>query len=147
VFKAAVNPASGRPENVVAKANSLSPKATGPFERYVISIAALPTAFTFKRVAAGKIHMGAQLATWVYSADGALINTASFKVEGDVDDERYKSIMTNGLKFEQEVSVPVKGESFLRIGVEDLATSRVGVVEIPVAAVAKLKPLTTVAQH
>ena len=145
VFKAAVNPATGRPENVVAKANDLSPKVSGPFERYVISIAALPTAFTFTRSAPGKIHMGAQLATWVYSADGALINMATFKVEGDVDDARYKSIMANGLKFQQEISVPVKGESFLRIGVEDLATSRVGVVEIPVETVAKLKPLASVA--
>jgi len=137
VFKAEVNPATASLENVVARGNSLSPKVSGPFERYVISIAALPTAFTFTRNTAGKIHMSAQLATSVYSADGALINAAAFKVEGDLDDAHYKSIMANGLKFKQEISVPVKGESFLRIGVEDLATSRVGVVEIPVA---KLKP-------
>jgi hypothetical protein len=33
--------------------------------------------------------------------------------------------------------VPLKGESFLRIGIEDLPTSRVGVVEIPVTSVRK----------
>ena len=87
--------------------------------------------------------MAAQLSTCVYSADGALINMAAFKVEGDLDDTHYKSIMANGLKFKQEISVPIKRESFLRIGIEDLATSRVGVVEIPVATVAKLKPLAS----
>jgi len=66
-------------------------------------------------------------------------------VIGDIDDARYQTIMADGVQFRQEVSVPVKGESFLRIGVEDLATNRMGVVEIPVATVAKLKPLAGVA--
>jgi len=137
VFKAEVNRAAPSLENVVARGNSLSPKVSGPFERYALSIVALPTAFTFTRSAAGKIHMGAQLATCVYSADGALINVATFKVDGDLDEAHYKSIMANGLKFQQEISVPLKGESFLRIGIEDLSTSQVGVVEVSVASVRK----------
>ena len=145
VFKVAVNPATGRPENVVARANSVTPKVSGPFERYVLSIAALPTAFTFKRDAPGKIHMAAKLVTCVYSADGALINSTTLNAIGDIDDARYQSIMADGVQFRQEISVPVQGENFLRIGVEDLATSRTGVVEIPVATVAKLKPLAGLA--
>lgn len=144
VFKAQVNPATGSLEDAVARGNSLSPKVSGPFERYIISIVALPTAFTFTRTSANKIHINAQLATRLYLADGALINIAAFKVESDLDDAHYKSIMANGLKFQQEISIPVKRETFLRIGVQDLATSRVGVVEIPVAMVAKLKPLASV---
>ncbi len=141
VLKVAVNPATGQPENVVAKANNMAPKVSGPFERYVISVAALPQAFTFTRDTPGKIHMSARLVTRVYSADGALINSTTVNAIGDIDDARYQSIMADGMQFRQEVSVPVKGESFLRIGVEDLATNRVGVVEIPIATVAKLKPL------
>lgn len=37
--------------------------------------------------------------------------------------------------------MPLKGENFLRIGVEDLAANRMGVVEIPVTMVERLKPL------
>jgi VWFA-related protein len=140
ILKAQVDPATATLENAVAHGNSLAPKISGPFERYVISIVALPSALTFTRTAAGKMHMGAQLATRVYSADGTLINIAGFKVEGELDDARYQSILANGMKFRQEISVPLKRESFLRIGVEDLATSRVGVVEIPVASVPKSKP-------
>jgi VWFA-related protein len=143
VMKVAMNPATGRPEKVVAKANYMSPKVAGPFERYVLSVAALPTAFTFKRDVPGKIHMSARLVTRVYSADGALINRTTLNAIGDIDDARYQAIMADGMQFKQEISVPVKGESFLRIGVEDLATNRTGVVEIPVAMVAKLKPLAT----
>ena len=141
VFKAAVNPATGRPENVVARANDLAPKVSGPFERYVLSIAALPAAFTFTRIAPGKIHMAARLVTCVYSADGTAINSTTLNIRGDISDERYRSIMVDGVKFRQEISVPIKGESFLRVGIEDMATSRIGAVEIPVAVVAKLKPL------
>jgi VWFA-related protein len=141
VLKVAVNPATGRPEDVVAKANNMAPKISGPFERYVLQVAALPAAFTFARDVPGKIHMSARLVTRVYSADGALINSTTLNVIGDIDDARYRTIMADGVQFRQEVSVPVKGENFLRIGVEDLATNRMGVVEIPVATVAKLKPL------
>lgn len=141
VLKVAVDPATGRPEKGVAKANSLAPQVSGPFERYVLSVAALPQAFTFKRDIPGKIHMSARLVTRVYSADGALINTTTVNAIGDIDDARYQTIMKDGMQFRQEISVPVKGESFLRIGVEDVATNRMGVVEIPVTTVAKLKPL------
>lgn len=141
VLKVAVNPATGQPENTVAKLNVLAPKVSAPFERYVLSVAALPQAFTFTRDVPGKIHMAARLVTRVYSADGALVTSTTLDVIGDIDDARYQAIMADGVQFRQEISVPVKGESFLRIGVEDLATNRVGVVEVPVAMVAKLKPL------
>ncbi len=143
VLKVAVNPATGRPEDVVAKTNVMAPKVAGPFERYVLSVAALPQAFTFTRDTPGKIHMSARLVARVYSADGALISSTAVNAMGDIDDARYQTIMADGVQFRQEISVPVKGESFLRIGVEDLATNRVGVVEIPVAMVAKLKPLVS----
>jgi hypothetical protein len=39
-----------------------------------------------------------------------------------------------------EISVPVRGETYLRIGVHDLPTDRIGVVEIPVASVSRLAP-------
>jgi VWFA-related protein len=137
VFKVAVNPATGRLEKVAAKANSISPKVQAPFERYVVSVAALPSAFTFVRAKPGKVHMAARLVTCVYSADGALINNTSINVDKDIDEDFYKTVLAEGVKFKQEISVPAKGESFLRIGVEDVATNRVGVVEIPVAVVAK----------
>lgn len=47
-----------------------------------------------------------------------------------------------GLPFHQEVSVPVNGEYYLRTAVHDMETDHSGAVEIPVAAVAKLAPLS-----
>jgi len=38
----------------------------------------------------------------------------------------------------QQISVPVKGEYYLRLGMRDIASDHVGAVELPVATVAKL---------
>jgi len=45
-------------------------------------------------------------------------------------------------QYKQEISVPVKGDYYLRVGVHDLLTNHVGAVELPVSAVSSLPPLT-----
>ena len=44
-----------------------------------------------------------------------------------------------------EVSVPVKGQYYLRTSIHDLNSDRIGAVEVPIAAVAKLDPLMAAA--
>jgi len=39
------------------------------------------------------------------------------------------------------VSVPVKGHYYLRTAIHDMVSDRVGAVEIPIGAVARLEPL------
>ena len=90
--------------------------------------------------------MAARLVTRVYSADGKLLNEMTVNAIGDIPDARYQTIMANGIQFRQEISVPLKGDNFLRIGVEDLATTHIGVVEIPVAMASKQPPLAKPAQ-
>jgi hypothetical protein len=46
-----------------------------------------------------------------------------------------------GVQYRQEISVPVKGEYFLRIGVHDLTSDKVGALEVPVDSVSHLKSL------
>jgi hypothetical protein len=53
--------------------------------------------------------------------------------------------MAIGVPFHQEISVPAKGDYYLRIGVHDLRGNRVGAVEVPVEAVRNL-PLETPAE-
>src|SRR5580698_5667183 len=49
------------------------------------------------------------------------------------------------MAFHQEISVPVKGQYFIRTAIHDMVSDRVGAVEIPVSAVARLTPLKQVA--
>ena len=48
---------------------------------------------------------------------------------------RYESLLQSGLKFHQNIDAPAKGEYFLRIGVRDVGSDRVGAVEVPLAAI------------
>ncbi len=57
-------------------------------------------------------------------------------------DDIKKAVASHGIQYHQEISVPVKGSYYLRIGVHDLIGDRVGAVEIPVASVQNLAPPT-----
>jgi hypothetical protein len=142
LFKAAINPATGKPETAIAHGNVMSAQAQAPYKRYVISMVALPSAFTFTRSSPGHVHLDAETWARVYTADGQLLNFAEFNFSAEMDDAHYQTILHEGVQLKQEISVPVKGTSFLRIGVHDVASGRVGSVELPVASLANLKPLT-----
>ena len=48
--------------------------------------------------------------------------------------------MSGGIKYAQQISVPAKGETFLRIGIHDLIGNKVGAIEIPANAVPPQRP-------
>ncbi len=141
LFKAAINPATGEPEKEVAKGNRADPKLNGPFERYVVFVAALPQDFTLAPTEAGKHRLAVEVVANVYNANGELLNSTTTRATGDIDDAQYTSMMRNGIQFRQEISAPIKEQSFLRVGIHDLTSDRVGAIEVPVATLSKLKPL------
>jgi hypothetical protein len=51
---------------------------------------------------------------------------------------QYEQIMQTGLPLHQEIDIP-NGEVYLRLGVHDLATDRVGSIEIPLRVSDKAK--------
>ena len=144
LFKAAINPATGVPEKEVAKGNRMSPKASGPFERFVVYIAAVPADFNISTTPEGKHRLAAEFVTRVYDGNGDTLNEATVRAVRDLDDQQYAALERSGLQFRQEISVPVKGTSFLRIGLHDLKTDHVGAFEIPASTAAKQKPLGAV---
>jgi hypothetical protein len=79
---------------------------------------------------------------FVYDAEGDLLDSTGGAVSTDVSPDRYRSLLQTGIHFHQDVSVPVKTESFLRIGIHDQTSNRVGAVELSISAVSKLPPLT-----
>jgi hypothetical protein len=52
-------------------------------------------------------------------------------------------MLRTGLGFHLEISVPVSGDSFLRIGFRDPATNKIGAMEFPMATVSNLPPPAT----
>jgi hypothetical protein len=82
-----------------------------------------------------------EIYTYIYDRDGKLLVTTGHRIFRLLTPADYNTLLTGGMAFHQEISVPVKGEHYLRTAIHDLVSDRVGAVEIPVAQVVKLDPL------
>jgi VWFA-related protein len=142
LFEASILPASDATEAELAPGSQSAPKTTGPYRRYAVYFVADPKAITAAETAAGKHHIDLQFLSFVYSAEGVLTTSIGKRISADLTPEQYNGMLHGGVRYKQEVSVPAKGEFFLRVGLEDVATQHVGAVEIGVDAVSKLKPLS-----
>jgi hypothetical protein len=142
-LKVLVVPAAGHPEDSLASGNIASRNITGPYRRYDVTIAADPSAIIFTPEADGNHHASLLFRTYVYSRDGRLINASSRIDDSDLTPALYVRALHTGLFFHQEISVPVKGEFYLRIGVHDDVADHDGAVEIPVDSVKDLPPPTS----
>jgi hypothetical protein len=80
--------------------------------------------------------------TFVYDQNGLLIGTTAKSIHTNLTPDGYRQLYQYGLQLHQEVSVPLKGDYYLRIGLHDLTSNRVGAIEVPVAAIRNLPPLT-----
>jgi len=141
IFKASVLPIGGPPEDKLAPGNSAVPNLKGPYRRYNVSYAASPHDVTFSIQPNGAYQTSLQFLIFVYNQDGELLNTIGNTARGNLSPEAYAASLRTGLHFQQQISVPVKGESFLRIGVHDLSSDRIGALEVPVVSVKNLAPL------
>ena len=141
VFAAHVQPAIAATEKTLASGNQGTQTLKGPYRRYSIGIGADPTAMAFTISPDGTRHGSVEIVTFVYDADGTLINSVGYTLKTDFTPALYAKVLHDGLAFEQQVSVPAKGTYFLRIGVHDLPSDHIGAVEVPIAAVSNLPPV------
>ena len=83
--------------------------------------------------------------TFVYNSNGQWVITASNRLHTRLTPAEYNTLLSGGMAFHQQISVPVKGQYYLRTAIHDLESDNVGAVEVPVSAVARLDPLKEVA--
>jgi len=142
LFRVRVLPASQTTEAKVAPNNKVDPSGgvTGPFRRYDVDIITLPQEFTLAPQPDGHRAGKVEFNVLVYDANGKLLNAIQRTIQLDLKPESYANFMKSTVSMHLEISVPVRGETYLRIGIHDLPTDRLGVVEIPVASVSRLAP-------
>jgi VWFA-related protein len=144
-FWAKVRPSIAQAEPALAKDNHGEAKATGPYRRYNVSYVAPLSDIRCPIAPDGALVCALQFEARVYDSDGALINTQNNQFKATVTAQHYASLRQGPhpeFRFQQEISVPVKGEYYLRVGIHDLASDRVGAVELPVSTVSVLPPLS-----
>ena len=142
LIKVAVLPA-GLPtqtEDAPAPGNILADKMHGPFRRYSVGYAINPSDITFMRSADGKIHSNFELAIFVFNPEGLLVNSTSTSLHTTSTLEEIKKNVAQGIRYQQEISAPAKGEYFLRIVVHDIPRNRFGAVEVATSEVKNLPP-------
>lgn len=144
VFIADVRPTTGVTETAVAPGNQVDPKIAGPYRRYTVTFVANPKNVNCAVTSDdGEHHCVLEFLTYAYDADGVLINMQMNGINASFSAERYAAFLKSPLTYRQQISVPVKGEYFLRLGLRDDTADHVGALELPVAAVAKLTPALT----
>ena len=144
VFTVRVRPVTGSAEDAPAAGNEITktnPEAGGPFMRYAVDFALDSHDISFSQ-SNGLFHGACEFVTFVYDAAGTLVNRAGSTLRADFKPEVYQDFLHHPLSYNQDISVPSKGDYFLRIAVHDLRSDRVGAVEVPVGSVKNLPPLS-----
>jgi VWFA-related protein len=114
-------------------AGLMADKLRGPVKRYWMD-----SAIDMHQVAVavgpdGLHHSAIEFVVIAYDHDGKILNVATRSFKLNLQPAQYDQIMQTGLPLHEEIDVPT-GEVFLRIGVHDLSTDRVGSIEIPLRA-------------
>jgi VWFA-related protein len=142
LIKVAVFPAepATQTEDTPAPGNVLGNKTHGPFRRYSVGYAINPSDITFMRASDGKIHSNFELAIFVFNPEGVLVNSTTTSLHTASSLEEIKKNVAQGIRYQQEISAPAKGEYFLRIVVHDIPRNRFGAVEVATSEVKNLPP-------
>lgn len=143
LFKVRVLPLTGKNDDKLAAGNEANPngKMKAPYRTFAVDYVALPSDFSLMPQSDGRRTGDIEFSTFVYDADGNLLNISSKEAPLNLDAATYKRFMSSAVRIQLQVSVPVKQESFLRLIIHDIPSNHYGVVEIPTAEVGHLPPL------
>jgi VWFA-related protein len=141
-FTTRVLPVSKAPEQLLAAGNQLPPNGSmkPPYRRYDVDCAAAARYFTLTQRPDGHRVGSVQVAVFAYDSRGQLLNTVSRTLTFDLTPDGYAQFQRLGLREHMEISAPAKGVIFLRIGVAEKTSGRIGAVEIASAEVDGLAP-------
>jgi hypothetical protein len=75
----------------------------------------------------------------VYNVEGDVINSTANTVSPIVPPAVYQSMLRTGANAHRYIDIPATGDYFLRIGVHDLTSGRIGAIEIPTSSLTPAK--------
>jgi VWFA-related protein len=149
LFKVRIRPAAMAPLQAPLATNQKNPdprvKIEGPYKAYGVDLVPDPKAVSCRQEPSGNRHCSIEVWTFIYNNDGEKLITASNRLHTYMTPAQYAEMLKGNIAFHQEISVPVKGNYFLRTAIHDMISDRVGAVEVPIAVVAHLDPLQAAA--
>ena len=149
LFKVRIRPSSAPPDATVLKSNQSNPdpkvKVEGPFKQFGVDLVPDPHAVNCRLGADGNRHCALEMWTFVYNSNGDKLITASNRLHTLLTPADYAKLLSGGMAFHQQISVPVKGRYYIRTAIHDMVSDNVGAVEVSVSDVARLDPLQQLA--
>ncbi|WP_213807859.1 VWA domain-containing protein [Granulicella sp. dw_53] len=139
IFKALLI-ASPTPSARLAEGNTASPKSKPPYRLITIAYAVNPGDITMPTRPDTTREVALQFVTLAYDRDGQLFTQQSNPVNVFVKPQGYQQFLKEGIRYQQQIAVPAKGEYYLRVGIHDLIGDKVGAIEVPAALIATAPP-------
>ena len=140
IFTANLQLSFANVEDSVAPRNHVAPKIAGPFRRFTVKFTIDPAQVKCDATPDGVHQCNLEFRAYVYDAGGAQINVRADRVKVNMPAANDPGLPPRKIVYLLQISAPVKGDFFLRIGVRDVANDRLGALEVPIAAVAGLSP-------
>ncbi|HEX4067445.1 MAG TPA: VWA domain-containing protein [Acidobacteriaceae bacterium] len=138
LFQVRVLPASDpavKDEKISAQpAGALAASLKPPLSRYVADYTIDPRGFEFRTLPDGRQHREIELTQVAYDAEGLRLNftDGGFGIDtAPIEDSGSDWNGKQSIHMHQEIDLPA-GKVFLRVGVHDLLSGRIGTLEIPV---------------
>jgi VWFA-related protein len=124
----------------LAAGNSAAPTVKGPYRLYRLVLSADPSSITAVPNGTDKVDLGIEFVALVYNAEGVLQTSTGKILRGALAKAKYEEILKTGVQYGLDISVPAKGDFYIRTGVHDLASDRVGALEVPASLIATTAP-------
>jgi hypothetical protein len=99
-------------------------------QRYVVDYVITPSQLRFDVTPEGVHHAVTNFMIAAFAEDGTLRTSNVSAAVSDLKTDGYQEILSGGLRFRQQMDIPVQAKS-LRLGVQDGLTGRMGTLELP----------------
>jgi hypothetical protein len=134
----AAKPAPGTPEQLVALARFQGLPEVKPVdvEQYAVDFAVLARHVTLAPAENGGQHLLMEFAALAYGPGGQRLNGARMQLRSTMTPEMLAAAQKSGYRYRLLVDIPVTAR-YLRVGVRDNLSNRLGVVELPLPLAAQ----------
>jgi len=99
-------------------------------QRYGIDYAVTATDLRFSATVSGTYHDVLHFMITAFDDEGHMGASQISQLDADLKPEVLRDLTTTGLRLHEEIDVPVKSVA-MRLGVEDVANSHIGTIEVP----------------
>lgn len=115
-------------------------RAASPFRRYSVQLRIGAKDIACPALPDGVHQCTLDLAISAFDAAGASLELAKSVLQANIPEAHFADTLASGLPFKQDLAMPLASAAYLRIGIRDHATDKVGVVELPLAGLPVAMP-------